>query len=153
MNVRRANWNDLKQIAILTRMHYNATDFPVDVRWSDEALEQFLDRFVIHPECALFVSTEGPQLTGVLAVQKATAFFSTDVAARELFLYIKPEYRGQHAGVGMIRLAEAWAVENGCNLIIVGNHPLSPPHVHYTYLRHGYRQAQTDYFKRLTPLC
>lgn len=153
MQVRRANWNDLTQIAVLVRMHYLSTGFTADVEYSEETVQQFLDQFILHPECALFVSTEGPQTTGVMAVQMVPTFFSTDRAARELFLYIKPEYRGQHAGVALIALAESWAVEHGCNSFIIGNHPLSPKHVHDAYLRHGYRVAQTDYIKRLQPPC
>jgi hypothetical protein len=51
----------------------------------------------------------------------------------------------------MIDKAEAWAKSKSATAIIVGNHPLSPVYVGALYERHGYREAQTDYIKRLCP--
>jgi hypothetical protein len=50
----------------------------------------------------------------------------------------------------MFTLAEEWARSVGAKAIMISNHPLSPAHVKPLYERYGYRQAQTDYIKRLT---
>jgi len=156
--VRKAEWRDLPEIATLVRMHYDSTGFTADVEYDAERVHHSLTLYLLASECQMFVATassedrspaEVDQLMGVLAVQESDTFFSLDRAARELFLYIKPEFRGQHAGVAMIRMAEDWARSKGMQSIIIGNHPLSPPHVAVTYKRHGYREAQTDFIKRL----
>lgn len=151
IKVRKSEWSDLPQIATLVRMHYDSTGFPADVVYNAERVYQSLTMYqVADHDCAMFVAQpENDLLVGVLAVQASDTFFSLDRAARELFLYIKPEYRGQHAGVAMIQMAEDWARSKGLQSIVIGNHPLSPPHVAETYERHGYREAQTDFIKRL----
>ena len=130
-------------------MHYDSTGFTADVEYDADRVNRSLTLYLLAGECQMFVAVEVDQLVGVLAVQESDTFFSLDRAARELFLYIKPEFRGQHAGVAMIRMAEDWARSKGMQSIIIGNHPLSPPHVAVTYERHGYREAQTDFIKRL----
>jgi len=147
--VRKAEWRDIPEIATLVRMHYDSTGFTADVEYDADRVNRSLTLYLLAGECQMFVAVEVDQLVGVLAVQESDTFFSLDRAARELFLYIKPEFRGQHAGVAMIRMAEDWARSKGMQSIIIGNHPLSPPHVAVTYERHGYREAQTDFIKRL----
>ena len=150
IEIRKAEWRDLLGIATLVRMHYYSTGFPADVEYNEERVHNSLTMYLMaSDECQMFVASESNQVVGVLAMQRCDTFFSLDLAARELFLYIKPEFRGQHAGVAMIQMAEDWARSKGMQSIIIGNHPLSPPHVGETYERHGYREAQTDFIKRL----
>jgi GNAT superfamily N-acetyltransferase len=148
--IREANWADLPAISKLVRMHYDSTGFVTDVVYNEETLTQSLGALQYSDDSIMFVAVEYGVCIGVLALQIATTFFSRDRAARELFLYIRPEYRGRHAGVAMIKMGETWARSKGAQSIIIGNHPLSPPHVAETYIRHGYREAQTDFLKRLT---
>ena len=131
-------------------MHYDSTGFPLDVAYDAGKVESYLVGLLISSDCLLLIAADGEQVVGTLGMALADTFFSAAVGARELFLYVRPEYRGQHAGVQMIHMAEDWARVNGASVIIIGNHPLSPPHVATTYQRHGYREAQTDFTKRLT---
>ena len=150
MRFRLAMWGDLPDIAELVRMHYDSTGFVADVEY-DEATVQFsLNAMAVNPDCILFVAVHEERCIGVLALQIATTFFSKDRAARELFLYIRPEFRGQHAGVTMIQMGESWAKAKGAVSMIIGDHPLSPAHVAETYIRYGYRKAQSDFIRKLT---
>lgn len=149
IEVRRATLDDISGVAALIRLHYDSTGFPQEVPYDETTVIVALGDLLFEPTGLLLVAVEGEQAVGTLGMQIATTFFSTDFGARELFLYIKPEFRGQHAGVAMFKLAEEWARQSGCKTIIIGNHPLSPPHVAETYIRHGYREAQTDFIRRL----
>lgn len=148
--IRRAGYQDLYQIAGLIRHHYDETSFPQEVVYDEFVVITSLGGMLSDPATAIFVVVEGEEVVGVLCVQLVTtSFFTTDIAARELYFHMKPEYRGKSFGTRSLALAEEWARENGAKTLIIGNHPLSPPHVHETYLRHGYREAQTDYIKGL----
>src|SRR6266404_5909851 len=170
IDIRKAEWRDLPGIATLVRMHYDSTGFPQELSFDASILEASLMSMLVNPTNALLVATasgagalgsedrspadgsrrgdSGEQVIGTIGMVLFNEFFTSELGARELFMFVRPEYRGQHAGVGMIRMAEDWASSNGASVIIIGNHPLSPPHVATTYKRHGYREAQTDFILR-----
>jgi len=149
IEIRKAEWRDLPGIATLIRMHYDSTGFPQELAFDADVVQSSLIGLLTDPNCILLVVADGESIVGTMGLVITPTFFTAAVGARELFLYIKPEYRGKSAGVGMIRMAEDWARSHGAHVIIIGNHPLSPPHVATTYERHGYREAQTDFIKRL----
>jgi len=131
-------------------MHYDSTGFPQEMPYDATCVITSLGGLLADSARSLLLAAvEDNQIVGTLGIQIATTFFTMEFGARELFLYVKPEYRGRHAGVAMFKIAEMWAKERGATTIVIGNHPLSPPHVAETYIRHGYREAQTDFIKRI----
>lgn len=149
--IREATWLDVNHVEALIRMHYDSTGFPNELEYDRDLVIQSIGGLLTQHGCALFVADYDSIPVGVLGLQVATTFFAKDTASRELFLYVRPEFRGMHLGVSLVKAGEEWAKAQGATISIIGDHPLSPPHVHATYLRHGYREAQRDYIKRLCP--
>jgi GNAT superfamily N-acetyltransferase len=150
MQVREATPPDHAQVLGLVRLHYTSTDFPQEFVMDDERSSQHLWSLMCdHKQGNLFVACEGLHVFGALGVQLIYPFFTRDVAAHDSFFHIEEEFRGRRAGIAMFQMAEAWAKSVGAKSLMISNHPLSPGHVRPLYERYGYREAQTDYIKRL----
>lgn len=63
--------------------------------------------------------TEG-QIVGALFAYCSDTFYSRDLVAGDLVVYVSPEHRGNRAVVKMIRAYEAWARERGAKIIYLG---------------------------------
>ena len=149
MEVRPAKQSEIFQLIPLIKQHYDSTGFPQELGFDGLLTFQFLYAMAENDQSLLLVLSDNDYLVGVLGMQMADTFFTDERAARELFLYIAPEYRGRSHAFEMINKAEAWAKSKLATAMIIGNHPLSPPYVGALYERHGYRQAQTDYIRKL----
>lgn len=69
--------------------------------------------------------------------------------ACQVFVYVKPEYRGQLSFSRMIRSIELWAIENGCLEITMPLLDTMPEKTEDYYVRKGYWPLQTLYVKEL----
>lgn len=149
MDARVAHWQELPQIVALIRRHFESTGYPNEFSMDDEVTASYLHQLLLEPAQNLYVAVDGTRVIGTLGIQIFRPFFSRDLSAHETFLFVEEASRGLGAAGKMILLAEAWAAESGAKAIIIGNHPLSPARVRDIYLRNGYREAQTDFIKRL----
>ena len=139
----------MPQVVHVVRCHYESTGFPAEVSFNADLLTRYLQGLILSPQGALLVAVLDGVVIGAHGLQLETPFFAPDLTAHEVFLFVQPGYRGLRVGAALIEYAEQWAISAGAKSIIIGNHPLSPPHVKDAYLRRGYREAQTEYIKRL----
>lgn len=150
MIAREAQWHELPQVVALIRRHFESTGYPNEFAMDDEVTASYLHQLLLEPNQNLYVALDGNRIVGTLGIQVFRPFFSRDLSAHETFLFVDEASRGLGAAKEMILLAEAWAKDQGTKAIIIGNHPLSPTRVRDIYLRNGYREAQTDFIKRLS---
>lgn len=100
-------------------------------------------------EHAVFVSEQKGMIVGAIALHVAPIFWSSDLAATELFWYVAPEYRGTPDSKLLYFNAQAWARARGCKEMIMGAPEGAHPGVSKFYESVGYKKLQIHYSKRL----
>lgn len=123
-------------------------DLPYTSEANPEAIERFLDQI---PDCLRLglVNDEGSIQGVLLGCKSYLPLYFTPVAV-ELLWYILPEYRRGRYALQMVREFEKWAVQNGCQMITMGN--MANDYMQRTgefYQRLGYKLSEQTYFKDL----
>ena len=73
---------------------------------------------------------------------------SGDRYAEELAWWVEPAYRSGTLGPRLLRMAEDWAVAQGCAFVKMGA-PEGQPAVGRWYQRQGYQAVETAFMKRV----
>ena len=81
--------------------------------WNSEKFETLLARPDVF--CAL-VGDERGYYGGIIGII-STQFFSDDVCASDLGLFVLPEFRGGSAAIKLVKVYEDWAIANGAKEI------------------------------------
>lgn len=69
--------------------------------------------------------------------------------ASRIFIYVLPTHRGTVNILRLFRLYEAWAREEGCQVVTMSVLDTMPPSTASVYERLGYVEQETIYLKRL----
>nr|MBC7245102.1 GNAT family N-acetyltransferase [Chloroflexota bacterium] len=130
--IREANANDAEVLADLaTQLGYPSQP------------DQIVHRLAALPSlgCRVFVAVVEGQVMGF--VQVGVYFpFLMDHAAEIAALVVDEKWRGQGIGRALLRVAEAWAVENGCAAIYVRTN-IVRERAHAFYRREGFQPVKT----------
>ena len=88
--------------------------------YSPDRCLELLAGLSVSPQGLVLVAEQDGVIVGMLLGLASRHFFSDDITASELVVYVAPEARGGSAAVKLIRQFEAWAVEQGAADIVLG---------------------------------
>jgi hypothetical protein len=111
----------LELLKIANQMHKtspNYSDRPFDA----QRIWTLFDTSVKHPSkvCVVYAK-EGDEIIGGILGHMTPQYFSGDMVASDLGMFLKPEHRGGTAFVRLFKAFERWAVEHKATSIIVGH--------------------------------
>ncbi|MFN7916522.1 MAG: GNAT family N-acetyltransferase [Vicinamibacterales bacterium] len=112
--------------------------YPVDTA----AMRVRLDLLLDLPDHGIFVACQGDEVLGWIHVS-AVLHLHTDPRAEIGGLVVTERARGKRVGARLVAQAEAWALENGFDAILVRSQ-IKRDDAHRFYLREGYTQTKTS---------
>ena len=92
--------------------------------------------------------TRGLVVVAFLGLTVLELAVSGDRYAEELAWWVEPAYRTGTLGPRLLRMAEDWAVAQGCAFVKMGA-PEGQPAVGRWYQRQGYQAVETAFMKRV----
>lgn len=101
------------------RMHAESPRFR-DSEYSAEKCAQTFDRLLANDYGVVLVAESNGEVVGMMAGFALEHFFSTDITASDVVVYVVPEARGTSAAARLIRAFEQWAVDKGASEIMLG---------------------------------
>ena len=95
-----------------------------------------------------FMATLDGMPIGMAAGILAEHFFSYEMYATDITIYVKPEHRGGTAAIRLIKALEKWAFDNGAKEVILGvSTQISSPRTVCLYERLGYKIQSSALYK------
>lgn len=68
----------------------------------------------------VFIAEKGEEAVGCMVTMLCEHYFGKTTQALDLFLYVKPDYRGSRAAYLLIKSFEGWARENKAGILQLG---------------------------------
>ena len=112
--------------------------YPVDLA----AMRVRLDLLLDLPDHGIFVACQGDEVLGWIHVS-AVLHLQSDPRAEIGGLVVTERARGKRVGARLVAQAEAWALENGFDAILVRSQ-IKRDDAHRFYLREGYAHTKTS---------
>jgi hypothetical protein len=111
----------LEMLKVAEQMHAESPNYkhkPFD----KQRMWNLFDRTVRFPEQACMIyAKEGDEIVGGILGHMNQQYFSGDLVASDLGMFLKPEYRGSTTFVRLFKAFEQWAIDNKATSIIVGH--------------------------------
>lgn len=119
-NVRRMEAADVE--ACLELAYAMAQESPRyrDKGWNKDKLRDFTLRMIGVENHGWFVADEGGAIIGVALGFLQTYFFSDELYAADLAVYVTPEHRGSSTALRLVRALEQWAFASGARELTLG---------------------------------
>jgi GNAT superfamily N-acetyltransferase len=114
MLIRIASSEDVSQVVLLAQEMVKDTPFSEVKR---EKIEQII---AIPRALSLVAETEDKKIVGFFCGLLDRQFFTDQIRAIDLALFVKEEYRGSSASVKFIKKFEQWAKQKGATQIWLG---------------------------------
>jgi len=118
--VRRAVGADFPTLIAMGREMRDESPRFARLGYSPERCHELLAGLSTSPQGLVLVAEQDGLIVGMLLGLASRHFFSDDITASELVVYVAPDARGGSAAVKLIRHFEAWAVEKGAADIVLG---------------------------------
>jgi GNAT superfamily N-acetyltransferase len=119
-SVRRALGSDFAALVAMGEdMHHESPRF-AGLSYSQERCHALLAGLSASPHGLALVAEQGGEIVGMLLGLVSKHFFSDDLTASELVVYVRPQARGGSAAVKLVRQFEAWATDLGVADITLG---------------------------------
>ena len=110
-------------------------------------LSALFARLIEHGDAALLVAQDDAgSVLGMIGLVIEPHVLSGARTCGELFWYVEAAARGTGAGLSLLDAAEAWAADNGADLLLMA---APNARVGALYERHGYAAVETMYGKRV----
>jgi len=140
--IRDARVDDVSQLSVLI----NHLGYPCT---PEEAKTRF-DNIGQHPDYRTLVITDGDLVIGLAGLAKCLWYEKNGTYVRILAFVVNEQYRGRGVGKQLIRAAEDWATELGCNAIVLssGNRDERIA-AHRFYKARGYEIKSSGFIKQL----
>ena len=119
-NVRRALGSDLATIVSMGESMRNESPRFARLGYSYERVFELLAGLSASPHGLVLVAEQDGEIVGMLLGFVGKHFFSDDLTANELVVYVAPQARGGTASVKLIRYFESWAKQLGVADITLG---------------------------------
>ena len=142
--IRRATTDDVPRLIEMGQRFTQETEYRGLVEVNPEKLADTLNAMLTSPVNAVFVSSAGGALTGLLLAVVYENPFSGDLTGSELAWWVEPEARGD--GLRLLKAAEAWAIDAGATRMQM----VAPnERVGALYKRLGYTPLETAFQRSL----
>jgi len=120
MQIRPATIEDLPALIDLgRRMHQESPRFS-RLSFNDEKVRNLLMMATVSPNYCLLVADNDGELMGGFAGFIAAHWFSDDLVASDLALFVQPGRRGGMAGARLVKAFIAWAHDHGAKQTNLG---------------------------------
>lgn len=114
MLVRTACSEDVPQVVELAQEMVKDTPF-------SEVKKEKIEQIITIPRAiSLVAETEDKKIVGFFCGLLDKQFFTDQIRAMDLALFVKEEYRGSSASIKLIRKFESWAKEKGATQVWLG---------------------------------
>lgn len=121
MSIRQATIDDLGAIIALGKqMHAESGRFGVLAFDEQKVRDRFANLVANDNAFVLVCEQEDGEIVGGFAGYVAEHWYSTDKAAQDLALFVRPDRRGGIAAARMVKAFIAWAKERGALQIVLG---------------------------------
>ena len=115
-----------------------------------ENYRQVWERLYARGDGIMFLyEDDAGKIIGGVGVAKYQEPLTAHLRAAQVFVYVKPEYRGKLSFRKLIHSIELWAIENKCQEITMPWLDTMPEKTEDYYKRMGYWPLQTLYVKEL----
>jgi GNAT superfamily N-acetyltransferase len=109
VNIRAATLEDLPTlVAMGEAMHAESPRYS-RLQFSSDKVEKALAAMIKSPMALVLVAVDGDDVVGVILGFISAEWFSEELVAQEMAIYVVPEYRGGLAGARLIMGLDAWA--------------------------------------------
>jgi GNAT superfamily N-acetyltransferase len=148
-SVRRALGSDFATLVTMGEgMHAESLRFAA-LGYSYEKCHVLLAGLALSPHGLVLVAEQDGEIVGMLLGMAVPHFFSDDLTASELVVYVVPHARGGSAAVKMVRYFENWARELGVADIVLGvSTEVQADRTAELYQRLGYQPSGHTLVKR-----
>lgn len=120
MIIREADLNDLEElILMIARAHEELPEYKVLGLSIPKVAESLASLITLDNGC-LFVVDEGDKITGMIGGIMLDFWFSDDMYATDLVLYVDKEYRTKNYGYRLVKSFVKWAKDNDADEISTG---------------------------------
>ena len=146
MTFRHATAADVLQIVEMATEFQHTSEYADHLRATPETLAELIDRLLGSPDATILLALEGDRAVGMLAIGLYTQPMSGERIGSEICWWVSPVWRGSRAALKLLRLGEAWALDQGA---VVFQMMAPNLRVGDFYARLGYLPIETHYQRRL----
>lgn len=144
MTIRRLDENDVPTVVDMGMRFLESADYREFIKGDPCRLEALIRATTITPGMSSWVAEQDGRLVGMLGMLTFYHPMSGEHVASEIAWWVEPEARG--AGIKMLRVAEAWAKEQGATRLLM----IAPnEHVETFYKRTGFARVEASYQRSL----
>ena len=148
--IRSATPADIRACLQMGRAFFDESGFAAELEFDHESMRKTLEHLVSSDDGVLLIAERGTEPIGMAgAIAYPNYFNRMQKAAQELFWWMRPDARGGHDGVRLLRGLERWAQRRLCTTITMICLPELGSPAERVYQRTGYRASERSYIKRL----
>lgn len=117
--IRAANIEDVPTINRLGEQMFNESAYAGVCAYSSEKVDHLLKQMVANPEeYFLYVAEKDSTIIGMYLGLLTEYYFSKDLMAVDLALYVDPTKRGSLAAIKLVQAFEDWAFARGAKEVV-----------------------------------
>jgi len=148
--IERAQSHHLKEIVKLTEEYYKVSPYYQRLPFEPDRCLDYLRREMILGTSFFAVYTYAGRVEGYAVAYLFDYMFCRQQCVNIEYLYIRPEYRPNHAAEEMIKYIEDWAITVGAKEIVAGDIGIDPERLARWYRTKGYTYQGVTVTKRLS---
>lgn len=118
--IRRARLDDVPTIVALGAALHAESPRYSRLRFNAEKVEATIRRMIEQPRCAVLVSENSGVINGGILAFAEPEWFTDELVAQELSLYVRPGRRGSVIAARLIAALDAWAQATGARYLQCG---------------------------------
>ena len=120
MIIRQITKDDIPRLIEIGLMCHQESEYNV-MSFSGNKCIALCERIIAEPQMLGTVTVKDSVITGVLVAAAIPAYFSDEITASDLLVYVLPEYRGSRAFYMLCLSYVGWARTKGARLIFLRN--------------------------------
>jgi len=150
MIVRKAKVSDMKNLPKFLTDFYMESLFFQFLKPDFTEMLNFFRSCALDDKCYVFVVYDQDQLVGLAMGAEHQYYFTKQLVANEMLMYIKPEYRGTQAASYLFKEIEKWAKEHQCILMhLAVNTAIHPEKTDKMLSKSGWVYSGGNFFKEV----
>ena len=148
--IRTATVDDIPACLMMGRAFFDESGFSAELSCDPGSLRETFSHLIYSDDGVLLIAERGTEPIGMAgAIAYPNYFNRAEKSAQEMFWWMRPDARGGHDGVRLLRGLEHWAQSRHCRSITMICLPELGSPAERVYQRTGYRASERSYIKRL----